>query len=46
MKLNTLEKLLHALETLDNELKMDEILMKKGLQPLRADAEACRFEEK
>jgi quinolinate synthase len=34
MKLNTLEKLLHALETLDNELHMDESLMKKGLQPL------------
>lgn len=34
MKLNTLEKLLHSLETLDNELHMEESLMKKGLQPL------------
>lgn len=34
MKLNTMEKLLHALETLDNEVIMDDSLMKKGLQPL------------
>ena len=34
MKLNTVEKIIYALETFEPAVEMDESLRKKGMQPL------------